>query len=1181
MWKDYQTKVYAMSKAYIDRINVYGFKSYGLRRLSIPVGDGFVGIVGPNGSGKSNIGDSIVFALGLASAKSMRALKLSDLIFSSKGKSAEYAEVEVVFKNLGAFPLNSEEVSIYRRVDHSGKSTYKINGRPAKQYEVEELLTAAGIPKQGYNIVTQGDIFRFIKMTPAERRDLLSEIAGIAEYEEKKQKALKDLEETQEKLNQAQLVLKEVKSTLKRLEEERENALKAKSLEEKISQIKEKINAVKLHHLLTEEDKTKKLLEEIEEKLNLLYSQKQESISAQKEVISQIKQLEEQLEQIQQSLLPIKQKEGQITASIQSSKEKISELTDQIQQIKETLNELLKEKEEKLAEAKALEKKIQQLKEKLPHIEKQLLLAEKRLEEKNQKLKEIEIGGSKARLDLGEVEKEEKRLKDLLASLEKEELTLKANLQTLNEKEETYKSQIETLTKELEELRKSKSNISQYAQTQERKIKSLQSEINRLHIRKDALEKKLENISKKREENFKKLTEVLVKLQQVREDRAYTLIKNIPGVYGQVADLITVKDDELTTAIEAAAGNRLNNVVVEDDRVAQECISILRREKAGRLTFIPLNKIRVQQVQKPPYRKGVIGLAIDFVEYDPKIEKAIRYVFGDTVIVENFDAARGLGIGVFRMVSLDGDIFEKSGTITGGSSKSRATLGRGSLEAEKEKLEQEDDRLKLEEQAIEEELKKISQQLQEKEREIYKITVESESIIQRQKEIENKILQNLNKIQMLENELLNIKKKKLEIEDKLQQLKDKIKETAKQLQLAEKRKQAILDKMESQGLHQLRAEWEEATKKVYSLKEEKTKIENEIQTLQDKLENVIKIRIHQIETERIKLNDALKEKQSQIEELQQKIKQDEEALEKLYEGLKDKEEERKALQNQIETLRQDLRALREKEERINSEITSLLEQKGKLEQKLEDLQREIFALREVYNGEPQEGNLKELENLLTRYEEERRNIGAVNQKAIEDFEEVKRRYEDLSSKVKTLLEEKRSIEELIESLEEKKVQAFKEVYDTVNKNLNKIFKQLSPGGRAYLELENEEDPLSGGVLLKAKPRGKDVKRLEIMSGGEKTLTALAFLFAVQRYRPAPFYYFDEVDAHLDDANARKIAELMKELSKEAQFIVVTLRDTMASYADRLIGVSAREGISNVYTLDVKDIFQEEPQEEKV
>ncbi|EDP73998.1 AAA family ATPase, partial [Hydrogenivirga sp. 128-5-R1-1] len=665
-----------MSKAYIDRINVYGFKSYGLRKLSIPIGDGFVGIVGPNGSGKSNIGDSIVFALGLATAKSMRALKLSDLIFSSKGKSAEFAEVEVIFRNEGAFPLNNEEVSIYRKVEHSGKSTYKINGRPAKQYEVEELLTAAGIPKQGYNIVTQGDIFKFIKMTPSERRDLISEIAGITDYEERKEKALKDLEETEEKLTAAKLVLKEVKTNLKRLEEERENALKAKEIEEKIAFLEEKIKGVKLYFLQNEEEKTVKDLEEVEQKIQELYNQKELSIQKQKELIAQIKEMENKLNEIQQSLLPIKEKEGAITAQIRTSNEKIKEIEEELENLKTTLREISKEKEEKIKEVLKTEEEIKKLKQILPDIEKQLEEAEKELEKKNKKLQEIEIGGSKARLDLGQVEKEEKALKDKKISLEKEELKLQNQIENIAEKIESYKKEIENLTGEVETLRKSKENISSYTQNQDKKIKSIQSEINRLKIRKDALTKKLKNIREKREENFKKLTEILVKLQHVREDKNYLLIKDIPGVYGKVADLISVKDEELITAVESAGGARLNNIVVEDDKVAQECINVLRREKAGRLTFIPLNRIRANNPSKPPYQKGVIGLAVDFVEYDPKIEKAIKYVFSDTVIVENFDSARALGIGSFRMVTLEGDIFEKSGTISGGSAKSSATLGK-------------------------------------------------------------------------------------------------------------------------------------------------------------------------------------------------------------------------------------------------------------------------------------------------------------------------------------------------------------------------------------------------------------------------------------------------------------------------------------------------------------------------
>ena len=1161
-----------MSKAYIDRINVYGFKSYGNRRLSIPVGDGFVGIVGPNGSGKSNIGDAIVFALGLATAKSMRALKLSDLIFSSKGRSAEYAEVEIVFKNEGAFPLNDEEVSIYRRVEHSGKSTYKINGRPAKQYEVEELLSYAGIPKQGYNIVTQGDIFRFVKMTPSERRDLISEIAGITEYEERKEKALKDLQETEEKIHSAKLVLKEVKTQLKRLEEERENALLASQLEEKIAQIQQAIKGVKLYFLLKEEEKAVKELEEVENRINKLYAEKENSIQKQKERINQIKQLEDSLNRLQESLLPIKEKEGAITSQIRHLNEKKSEVEKDIENLKQMLKDLSREKEEKIKEVISLEEEIKQLKKKLPEIKRELEQAEKELEEKNKKLQELEIGGSKAKLDIGKVEKEEKELKEKQGKLQKEKLHLEMELSRITEKIESYKKEIEELSSEIEGLRNSKNNIKSFVETQERKIKSLNSELQRLKIRKETLLKRLKENREKIEQNFQRLAEVLAKLSQVKEDRITALIKGIKGVYGQVADLIGVKDEQLSTAIEVAGGGRLKNIVVENDTVAQECIRVLKEHKAGRATFIPLNRIRVPQINRPPRMRGVIGLAVDFVEYDPAIEKAVKYVFGDTVIVQDFDTARTLGIGTYRMVTVEGEIFEKSGTITGGTDKNRGVIGKGSLEAEKVRLEKEDDRLKAEEKAMEEELKKLEEKISLTEKELYQLSNESQNVMLRNKEIEEKIQQSINRINILEEEIISLKKKQLETESKLEITDRQILEVERQLSDVQKRKEELFKKMESEGLHRLRKEWEEATQKVYTLREKKSEIETEIEKLTDRLENSLKVRIFQIENEKMKVEDSIKNKEKQQEEIKSQIEKHSTELSNLWKGLKEKEKERDSLLEQIENLKEELKVLRYEEENINREITYLLEDKGKYEQKIEDLKEELMLLREEYDGEPIEGNLSEMERQLREYQEKRQQIGAVNQKALEDYDEIKNRYEELSEKLKVLTDEKKSIEELIQNLEQKKITAFMEVYEAVNKNLGKIFRRLSPGGKAYLEIENEEDPLSGGVLLKARPRGKDVKRLEIMSGGEKTLTALSFLFAVQQYRPAPFYYFDEVDAHLDDANARKIAQLMKELSQDAQFIVVTLRDTMASYADRLLGVSAREGISSVYSLELAEVL---------
>ncbi|NPA52209.1 MAG: chromosome segregation protein SMC [Aquificae bacterium] len=1165
-----------MEKAYIDRINVYAFKSYGEKRLTIPLGDGFTAIVGPNGSGKSNIGDAIIFALGLATAKSMRAMKLSDLIFSSKGKTAEYTEVEVVFKNLGAFPLNDEEVSIYRKVEHNGRSIYKINGRVVKQYEIEELLSYAGIPKQAYNIVTQGDIFRFIKMTPSERRDILSDIAGITEYEEKKQKALKGLEETQEKLNAAKLVLKEVKHNLQRLEEEKENAEKASQIEEKIAYTKQKINAVKLYTLEKAKEESLNRLNQIENKIKSLEQEKNINADRQKELFILIKQLEDSLNQIQESLLPIKEKEGAITAQISSLNEKKKELEDSINQLQETINHYQKEKDEKIKQIISLENQIEQLTKDLPQIQKQLEEAEEALEEKNKKLHQIEIGGQKAKIDLGEIEKEEKQLQHTLSKLEKEKLQLEFQLKKLQETYSQYQKTIEEQTQELEKLKETQKNIGSYTNTYEKKLNTIKSEITRLKVRKETLENRLKTIRAKKEEIFKRLAQVLASLSQIREDRSISILKHIPGVYGQVADLIGLKDPALSTAVETAGGGRLKHIVVEDDKVAQECIQELKKNKAGRATFIPLNKIKTQNLPMLPRYRGIKGYILDFVEYDSKVEKAIRFVFGDTLLVEDFDTARAVGIGTFRMVTPKGELFEKSGTISGGSQKQAGTLlGRGTLENEKEKLEAEDDRLKKEEEAIEQELKNIQRNLVEKDKEIYKLQTEEHSISQRRKQLNESILSISNKINMLENELVNIKKKQFEEENKIDEINKQLTKIQSQLNLVKEEKQKILNKMESEGLHQLRKEWEDATNLVYKLREKKISLENQIENLKDKVENNLKVRIFQIESEKLKIEDQIKHKKQEVQQITQKIQQLSKEVSNLWKGLKDKEKERDSLINQIEDIRDQLKSLRKKEDYYTKEITHLLEEKGKLEQKIEDINLSIEELTLEYTGEAQEGDLDVLERELKKLEEIRKNIGAVNQRALEDYKETLKRYEDLNQKVNTLLDEKKSIEELIQQLEDKKFKAFMEVYQEINKNLGKIFRRLSPGGKAYLELEAPENPLEAGVFLKARPRGKDVKRLEIMSGGEKTLTALAFLFAVQQYRPAPFYYFDEVDAHLDDANARKIAELMKELSKEAQFIVVTLRDTMASFADRLIGVTATEGISNIYTLDISKLHSGE------
>ncbi len=1166
-------------KTYIEKINVYGFKSYGDRHLSIPIGPGFTAIVGPNGAGKSNIGDSIVFCLGIATARAMRALKLTDLIFSSKGKSAPYTEVEIVFKNDGTFPLNSDEVRIYRKVELNGKSIYKINDKTVKQSEVEELLNLAGIPTSGHNIVTQGDIYKFVNMTPGERRELLSDIAGISQYEEKKQKALLDLKESEEKIESVKSVLKEIEHTLKKLKQEKEEALLAINIEQQIKDTEQKINGAKLYHLIKEKERQFKNLEEIETEINNLYIAKEKNIEKQKEILSNIRELENKLNQIQESFLPIKEKEGALTSQIKSLNEKKDSLEKEISNIEIKIKDLEREKEEKIKEILNLKNHLKELRLQIPDISREIQEYENQLEEKNQRLKEYELFGSSAKNNLGNVEKQEREILDNIKKIENEKTNSKISLTSIIEKIENYKREIEKLQQEIEEKGNSIENIKKNTKNSSDEILSLTSEINRFKVRKDTLEKKLKEIREKIDNNFKQLATILAQLSQMREDKSLILFKNIPGVYGPVSELISLKDNKLQTAIEFAGGGRLKNIVVENEDVAKKCIEILKREKSGRLSFIPLNRVKTGNNPPLPYKNGVLGYAIDFVIYDKKIEKAVKYVFQDTVIIEDFDTAKVLGIGNYRMVTLSGEIFEKSGVISGGEEKQHISIGKSTLEAQKQKLEEEDAKIKEEENKIENEIKLINQKISENEKRILIIKTESSSIEQRISELTNEITNKKIRVEFLESEILKLKKQSLEIETNIEQIDEKINKLNQELTTIKNKKNEILSKMESLGLNKLRKEWEEITKKVYSLREKKQEIENKISLINSKLEESLKIRVFQIENEKSELEGEKNRKTKEIEDIKIQIQNLTTELSNLWKGLKNQEQERENLINEISNLKEKLKNLRYEEDNINRQTTLALQDKAKIEQKISDLEEEILILKEYYEGEPIEADLKQLEKLLKEFVEKRKNLGSINEKAIEDYEEELKRFNDIKEKLDILLQEKRSIEELIESLEKKKVLAFLEVFENINKNLNKNFKILSPSGKAYLELENEQDPFSGGVLLKARPRGKDVKRLEMMSGGEKTLTALSFLFAVQQYRPAPFYYFDEVDAALDDANARKVGQLMKELSKEAQFIVITHRDSMASFADRMIGVSAKDGISNVYTLDVYKYKKESLEEQ--
>lgn len=823
---------------YITKIVLQGFKSFN-RKTVIPFSKGFTAIAGPNGAGKSNIVDAITFVLGKISAKSLRAERLQKLIYDGAGikKGAQQAVVHLYFDNKKrVFPFEQDEIVITRKINKKGISVYKLNGRTTTRDKILQTLSIAKIRPDGYNIVYQGDATRILDMNAIERRKIIDEISGIEEYNRRKERALLDLQKVDEKLSQAEIIYRQKLENLKKVEKERNAALKYEELKQKIAIIK---------------------------------------------------------------------------ASI----------------IQQKIKELQKKREKLLAKQKSFEEFLINIKEKLEEVENKL--AEKEADVAKV-LKQI-LKFSK------QIEKERERIK------------LQSQIELNKSLIENYKNEIERIKSNIEKLR--------------------------------AIEEKSELIALKTP-------------RPVRE----ILKLNLKGVYGTIKDVIKVPE-KFKTAIEVAAGNHLFDIIVEDEDVAMFCISYLKEEKIGKANFIPLNKITTRKFVKNELLKydGVLGLASDLIKYDIKFLKAINFVFGNTLIVKDLETAKRIGIGKARMVTLDGDLIELSGYMSGG----------------------------------------------------YSLAQHPKTMT---KKIEEEIKIYLNQKQKLEKELENLERITKELEEKVSKIK--------------------VQKESYQSL-------------------EKVKLASELE----------------------------------IEKLKNKRK-------KLY--------EKKALtENKISELKIEIA-------KLEVELNSLFEE-----------------MKQYQNVKPISQDISTLVKMLRNYEQQLKQIGVVNLKAIQEYEEVKKDFEEYKQKYEKILEERKAVLKLIEEIEEKKKEVFMKTLNQVSSKFAEVFYKLT-GGNAVLQLE--DDDINKGLIIKANPKGGRPINIDALSGGEKTITALAFIFALQFYKAAPFYVLDEVDAALDKENSKKFAQFVKNLSKNSQFIVITHNDQTLKFAEKIYGVTLENGESKILTV---------------
>ncbi|PIN75976.1 chromosome segregation protein SMC [Candidatus Woesearchaeota archaeon CG10_big_fil_rev_8_21_14_0_10_37_12] len=1158
----------------IKRLILNGFKSFG-KYSELQFGDEFNVILGPNGSGKSNILDALCFVLGKSSSKQLRAEKSANLIYNG-GKTkqpAKTAEVSIVLDNINkAFPLDEEEIKLSRIVRYDGSSKYQINGKTKTRQEIIELLGSAKINPDGYNIILQGDIVRLVEMSPLERRQIIEEIAGIGAYEEKKQQALNELQKVEEKLNEAEIVLKEREGYLKDLKKDRDNALQYKETADKIKQ--NKASWIKKQTINKEQDlkqsqqkssTNKEKLSQLEQKIKTI----REEINKNKQTINDINKEIEQKGEIDQINL---QKElEQLRIDLATHKTRISNCNTElarIQQRKEQLDKNLVDVNEKLTEQEEQKK---QLKAQLDAVKQTLTELDNSIKTFKQKHKledESNIDKQFEELDktADEKQKEIHELREKQQILLREKDKAEFQLQTADEKiakvkelETIHKEDIAKLKKNKEEFKKTVLELNRLLNqdseeaktlaTIRRELQQLREEEHKLSIAQTAVQ---ENISAN------------IAVKKILENK-----KQFGTVYGTIAELGS-SENKYAVALEVAAANRIHSIIVDDDKTAANAIKYLKKEQLGSASFLPLNKIKpadTGNITKFVKHPGCYGLALDLIDYDIQLKNAFSNVFGNTLVVDNIETARKIGIGEARMVTLDGDLCERSGAMTGGfRHKKKGTFQEKGL------------------------LRKIEQTRTT----ITKIENKIEQTEQSRKENEEQIVQLRGIKANLEGEIIK-QEKSLHIEtgdlEATKNYKEELLETSNKI---------------SKQLKELEKNTGEKTKELTQLKIDKQQLRTKITELRNPRVlaelNAFEEQRKQLAQEEIKLEAEQKNILIQIKDI---LGRDKENMNKLLKDLKKEQEaftdELKTLNNTIKDKEKQLKQKEQEQEKFQSQFKGLFEKRNKLneivnQQETKSLEQEEKSRKEeltlntisieearinaelaALNAEFEQyadielnmkKNEEQLKNEIKEYEKILARIGNVNLRALDMYETAEKEHIKLVEKKNTLFVEKTDVLNMMQEIETNKKDLFVKTLTVVNDQFKNIFTQLTTKGQAYLELENPENPLSAGLQINVKITGNKFLDIRSLSGGEKTLTALAFLFAIQEHEPATFYILDEVDAALDKHNSQKLAKLIRDYCRKAQYIVISHNDSIISEGDQLYGISmnTETGLSNVVSI---------------
>lgn len=1140
---------------HITELEIDNFKSFS-KKTKIPFLEGFTVISGPNGSGKSNIIDSILFVLALSSSRNLRAEKLTDLINLNSGRNT--AEVALEF---------SDGTKIKRRIKRTSNGYYSynyLNERLCKQSDIVDHLAKHGIKPHGYNVVMQGDVTRIMEMSDFERRKIIDEIAGVSEFDVKKQQSLSELDIVRERIEREELLLLELTKRVNELKRERQHALEYQKCQKDLSFFQNCRAAAQLHDrekelasLTRSTDEHRIVLTRIgadrsleENELSYVKADlkdiddliNKKSGSDYLKLIAELEEAKSGIKLAEQTIVRLrKEKETNLEAinrvymDTKRAEARVAECTDQIRTLSIDRTNLAMEIAAAKAQLEKFETEIRQHGEDSEGAREKLFSLLHDLEEKKGQRSEI--------LHQQDMHIEKSRMR----TTELERLTLL--LKQLDEEYTEKQTQLTDSEKSAGDLLADKKEL-------DRNLSELEGA---MFAQRSSLERLRNEIRDNEQDAFR-----LEAAQQARGEsggRAIEAVMAMEHVHGTIADLGKAPA-EYATSLNIAAGNKLQFVVCDNDQVAADAIRYLKEERLGRVTFLPLNKLKSPAL--PPLKEpGVIDYAVNLVEYDPKYDRAFAVALGSTVVVDTLERARKL-MGKYRMVTLEGELLEKSGAMTGGATKKqggrgfgaavddeifrvRAHLGQllgeaATLEAGVKRLTEEVDTKRSTRNEIEQKIARLGMFTGEFSRRFEAITVEKQTIeaavARQQEETKNgaaeltlleadldKTTETINAINSRVDEI----KKRLD-DTNIPVLTEQIEKKKKEIEESERRlrnKDGDINDAQRERQH-FNARLVELGDDRKRQDERNGQIDADIAGSNEQIA-VHKSQIAALEERQKEFSGELNELRIKRSEASQQIQDSELKLMKF-----DADKERISIQ---------MVAIEERARALGIEVDMLRHQVGDLDTNL--------SLSEI------EGKIAEADGAL-------RKIGAVNMLAIEEYEKVQRQVGERTERKETLSRERATLIERIEKFEQMKYEAFTTAFRAIDTNFREIFARLTSGS-GHLILENEEDPFAGGMTFAVQPRDKKVHLLSSLSGGEKSLTTLAFIFSIQRYIPAPFYAFDEVDMSLDGSNLERIASMITEFSPHSQFVIVSLRKPMIEAAQRIMGVTLRPDKSTLVT----------------